>query len=243
MPPRSGSLPALISDPGYLTGADLIRLLPVAARRQPQPATAPVPASWWRRAAGRAAPCPHHAGHGYRPRPPPTLGFPNLRQSLVSSLVSRQPRYGHTPWRRPLGTHTRPQQRCERGDDWAAWTQRRDVIVTISHDQTVRIWGQHRPTWLATRQLHRPHGTGWEPAGMIGSPDGRDVIVSGNGDQTVRICGRHWSSPLGDPLHRPHQDGRGPRGGSDNRTARRHRRRPNDQTSRIWDDTGAPLGD
>jgi WD40 repeat protein len=228
----AGQLPALISDPDYLTCADLVRLLPLLPVGSPagnSPAGTVV-----RRAATRAAPLPAPRRARLLALTAAHLGFPDLRQSLCSVCEPPTPLWAHTlgPAHQELAGHTDTVNAVAIGQLYG-----REVIVSGSDDHTVRIWdGAGAP--VGDPLIGH---TDWVRAVAIGQLDGRDVIVTGSFDATVRI----WDSagaPVGDPLigHNGavnavaigQLDGRDVIvTGSD------------DNTVRIWDGTGAPAGD
>jgi WD40 repeat protein len=72
----------------------------------------------------------------------------------------------------------------------------REVIVSGSNDDTVRVWdaGTGQP-------LGKPIGHASSVnAVALGSVSGREVIVSGSGDRTVRVWDAGSGQPLGEPL-------------------------------------------
>ncbi len=79
----------------------------------------------------------------------------------------------------------------------------REVIVSGSTDDTVRVWDAATGTPLGDPL--RGH-TGWVYAVALGQVAGREVIVSGSTDRTVRVWDAATGTPLGDPL-RGHTDG------------------------------------
>jgi WD40 repeat protein len=115
----------------------------------------------------------------------------------------------------------------------------RDIIVSGSSDQTVRMWDA-----VTGNLLHQPltGHTDRVNAVAVGRAAGRDIIVSGDYDGTVRI----WDAVTGDPLGRPvtgHTAGvssvaTGRAGGRDIIVTASW-----DLTVRTWDAvTGDPLG-
>jgi WD40 repeat protein len=228
----AGQLPGLISDPDYLTRTDLIRLLPLLPVGSPagdSPAGAVV-----RRSATRAAPLPAQRRTRLLALTAAHLGFSNLRQSLVSVCEPPTPLWAHTlgDVHQELTGHTDPVTAVAIGR-----LDGRDVIVSGSGDDTVRIWDAAGAPVGAPLRGH----TGPVTAVAIGRLDGRDVIVSGSADRTVRI----WDGagrPAGAPL-RGHTDwvravAIGKLDGRDVIVSGSI-----DQIVRIWDGTGAPVGD
>jgi WD40 repeat protein/V8-like Glu-specific endopeptidase len=228
----AGQLLALINDPDYLSWADLSRLLPllpVGRAAGDSPAAAVL-----RRAAARAAPLPAPRRARLLALTAAHLGFPNLRQSLCS--VCNQP---PTPlWAHTLGEahqelagHTGPVRAVAVGR-----LDGRDVVVSGSDDETVRIWDGAGAPVCDPLTGH----TSSVFAVAVGRLDGRDVVVSGSYDETVRI----WDgagAPVGAPLTGHTSPVRavavGRLDGHDVVVSG-----SNDHTVRIWDGAGAPVG-
>jgi WD40 repeat protein len=229
----AGALLALIGDPDYLICADLFRLLPlmpVGSEAGDSPAGAVV-----RRAAARAAPLPAGRRARLLALTAAHLGFANLHQSLSSVCEAPTPLWAHT-----LGEAAHQELTGHTGWVNAVAIGRldgRDVIVSGSQDNSVRVWDG---TGAPVGDPLTGH-TETVNAAEIGQLDGRDVIVSGSWDQTVRI----WDgagAPVGDPLT-------GHTGWVWAVAVGQLGRRDVivsgsiDGTVRIWDGAGAPVGD
>ena len=116
----------------------------------------------------------------------------------------------------------------------------RPVVVSGSHDRTVRVWDAATGTPLGDPFTGH---TDYVTAVAVGQLDGRPVVVSGSHDRTVRVWDAATGTPLGDPFT-GHTDwvnavAVGQLDGRPVVVSGSH-----DRTVRVWDAaTGTPLGD
>ena len=171
---------SLLDDPTYLTHADLGRL-PSLISLDAETAADPI-AAIVRRAAGRANRLTPSRRARLLALTAAHFGLADLRRRLAAACD--QP---FTPvWAHSLGI---PHMELTGHADIVAAVAvgragDRDVIVSASHDGTVRVWdaatGQPRGRPLTGH-------TGMVAAVAVGRAGDRDVIVSGGQDQTVRV--------------------------------------------------------
>ena len=189
-----GQLTSLIDDPGFLVAADPAGLS-AALQRPGQPATGN--AQIYRHAYPHLAPGADAAGEraSYL-----QLAARRHRARLADQL--HQLRL-HQPWtaRWTRGQRPQPHYIAGRHDGWVSAVavgvrHGRPVIVSGSHDRTVRVWdlesGEPVLDPLAGHET-------WVSAVAVGVRLGRPVIVSGSHDRTVRV----WDLESGEPVLGP----------------------------------------
>ena len=198
-----GQLTSLVDDPGFLVAADPAELF--AALQHPgQPLTDS--AQIYRHAYPHLTPGADTAGERAS-----YLQLAARRQrAVLADQLDKLP--VHQPWTVGWvrGPRPHPHYIAGRHADWVQAVtvgvrQGRTVIVSGSHDRTVRVWDlETGEPVLGPLTGH----DGWVNAVAIGVRYGRPVIISGGGDrdQTVRV----WDLESGEPVLGPltgHQDG------------------------------------
>ena len=188
----AGQLAYLLEEPHYLAVADFLRLQPLlsapllsgnpTATVVRQVGTRATPFSPSRRARLLALTAAH-------------LGFPDVTRRLAASCSDGIiPRWGHSfgvPHQELAGhTHVVVSVALGRIGD-------RDVIVSGSTDETVRIWDADDGQPIG--QPLTGHTSIVESV-VLGRVGDRDVIVSGSADGTVRIWNASNGQPIGPPL-------------------------------------------
>ncbi|HEX5405251.1 MAG TPA: hypothetical protein VFX16_23475 [Pseudonocardiaceae bacterium] len=184
---RSGVIDQLLTDVGYTLQADLRRLIPAAA-------AATTPAGREALALLRRTPAAVDA------EPDTRLAMFSVTEALDQCDTGYRQHPDPAPYR-AVWAHVRP--RTERAilsghtgpvhGVCAVRVDGRDLLVSASRDQTVRIWDPATGT-----QLHQLTGHTDSVNGACAVRiDGRDLLASASEDDTVRI----WDPATGTPLH------------------------------------------
>ena len=190
-------LDQLLEDPLYLITVDPARLVPHlgAARSAPAQATAAV----YRQSAHLLAPLDLPARASQLELTAHHLGCRSLAARIAGAAPDRpwQTRWSHGRWatgHQVLTGHTGWVSVVAVG----ALPDGAPVIISGSHDGTVRVWRLADGTPVGEPLRGHDGGVSAVAAGAL--PDGTPVVISGSHDGTVRVWRLADGTPVGEPL-------------------------------------------